>query len=584
MKKSFSFISAFLVCISVNAQDADWLTYYEKSNFLETPRYVETIQYAKKLAEASEFIDYSVFGKSLQNRDLPLLIIDKNKNFSPQSVRESGNAVLFIEACIHPGESEGKDAGFMLIRDMVIHNKYPGLLDHTTILFIPIFNTDGHERFSAYNRINQNGPKEMGWRTTANNLNLNRDFSKADAIEMQHWLKLFNEWLPDMFIDIHTTDGADYQYQLTYGMHTLGDMNEEQTMWQNKYLAKVEEKLSEDEVLMFPYVSFRSWHDPRSGLIRGTASPRYSTGYSANQNRPALLIETHMLKDYKTRVESTYHTLKRSLEILQNDYNALKKINEHADRETALLSGKEFVLEYQTSQEDSTRVKFKGVEYDVIPSDLTDGIWVQFTDKPKDYELVLFDKLIPTEKTILPDAYIIPVEWKELIHRLDMHGIKYSVLEETKDFDMDTYKFSQVQFANYPFEGRQMVSRFTKEEIKLRKTFHKGSVIVSTNQRTAKIIAHLLEPDGPDSFLKWGFFNSIFERKEYVETYVMEKMAREMIAENPELKEEYEKAVSENPQYYNNQWTKLFWFFERTPFWDQQKDVYPIGRLTKFDL
>lgn len=584
MKKLFLFITAILFYILVSAQESEWLTFYEKSNFLETPRYNETVEYAKKLAEASEYIEYLVFGKSLQNRDLPLLIIDRNKNFTPESVKESGNAILLVEACIHPGESEGKDAGFMLIRDIIIHEKYPGLLDHTTILFIPIFNTDGHERFSAYNRINQNGPKEMGWRTTADNLNLNRDFSKADAVEMQDWLKLFNAWLPDMFIDIHTTDGADYQYQLTYGMHTMGEMNKEQTMWQNNYLAEVEEKLLEDDVLMFPYVSFRVWHDPRSGLIRRTASPRYSTGYLANQNRPSLLIETHMLKDYKTRVEASYHTLKRTLEILNNEYAELKKININADKETARLAGKEFILDYETSQKDSTTVKFKGVEYDIVPSDLTNGIWVQFSDIPKDYELVLFDKLVPTVKATLPDAYIIPVEWKDVIQKLDLHGINYTLLEEAKDYKIETYKFSNVSFANYPFEGRQMVNSYTKEEITQFKTFQKGSVLVPTNQRTAKIIAHLLEPDGPDSFLKWGFFNSIFERKEYVETYVMEKMAREMIAKNPELKVEYDKAVADNPQYYNNQWTKLFWFFERTPFWDEQKDVYPVGKLINSDF
>lgn len=581
MKRIFLFIMVCILFNTVNAQNAEWLTYYEKSDFLETPRYEETIEYAKKLADASDYISYSSFGKSLQNRDLPVLIIDKNKNFTPESVKKSGNVILLIEACIHSGESEGKEAGFMLIRDIVIYNKYPELLDHTTILFIPIFNADGHERFSAYNRINQNGPKEMGWRTIANNLNLNRDFSKADAVEMQYWLKLFNAWLPDMFMDIHTTDGADYQYQLTYGMHTMGDMNQEQTEWQKKYLSEVEDKLFEDNVLMFPYVSFRRWHDPRSGLIRGTASPRYSTGYLASQNRPALLIETHMLKDYKTRVEASYQILKRTLEILQKEYAVLKKINQNADQEAAELAGKELILDYYTSEKDSTLVKFKGVEYDIVQSDLTNDIWVQFSDIPKDYELVLFDKIIPSAKVKLPEAYIIPVEWSDIIHRLDLHGIKYTTLNEAKDFDIISYKFSNVSFANYPFEGRQMVNSFNKEEISLTKTFQKGSVIVPANQRTAKLIAHLLEPDGPDSFLKWGFFNSIFERKEYVETYVMEKMAREMIAENPILKDEYEKAVAENPQYYDNQWTKLFWFFERTPYWDQQKDVYPIGKLTK---
>ncbi|MCK5028461.1 MAG: M14 family metallopeptidase [Bacteroidales bacterium] len=579
MKTRLIIIGIVLLQLAVNAQEKDWLTYYEKSNFLETPRYDETIKYSKKLAESSEFIEYETFGESVQGRDLPFLIIDKNKNFTPESVKESENAVLFIEACIHPGESEGKDAGLMLIRDIIIHEKYPELLENTTLLFIPIFNTDGHERFSAYNRINQNGPKEMGWRTTAENLNLNRDFLKADAPEMQQWLKLFNKWLPDMFIDIHTTDGADYQYSLTYGMHTMGDMNEEQSAWQNEYLINVEEKLIEDDILMFPYVSFRRWHDPRSGLIRRTASPRFSTGYVANQNRPALLVETHMLKDYKTRVDATYHLLRHSIEVIDNSNTELKEINKNADLETKQLAGKELVLSYYTSQDDSIMVKFKGVEYDIVHSDLTDDIWVQFSDKPKDYNLVLFDKLMPSKTVVIPDAYIIPVEWTEVINRLEMHDIQFTTLQESKEFEIETYKFSNVSFANAPFEGRQMVQDFELEEISIKKLFPAGSVIVPTNQRTAKIIAHILEPIGPDSYVSWGFFNSIFERKEYVETYVMEKMAREMIKENPELLEQYEQAVKDNPEFYNNQWVKLFWFFERTPYWDKQKNIYPVGKI-----
>ncbi len=582
MKKLVVIISFLVMIFNVFGQNSDWTTYYENSDFLETPRYNETMEYTKKLAESSDLIEYKSFGTSLQGRGLPLLIIDKNKNFTPESVKESGNAILLIEACIHPGESEGKDAGLMLIRDIIIHNKFPKLLEHTTVLFIPIFNTDGHERFSAYNRINQNGPKEMGWRTTASNLNLNRDFLKADAIEMQQWLKLFNEWLPDMFIDIHTTDGADYQYSLTYGMHVLGDMNKEQTEWQYNYLAEVENKLLDDDVLMFPYVAFRRWHDPRSGLIRRTASPRYSTGYSVYQNRPALLVETHMLKDYKTRVDATYHLLRHTLEIVDNQHKELIEINLNTDSETMDLAGKEFILNYYTSDKDSSIVKFKGVDYDIVHSDLTNDIWVQFSDKPKDYDLVLFDKLMPASSAKLPQAYIIPVEWTKVISRLEMHGIEYSVLKEPKEIDIKTYKFTNVTFANSPFEGRQMVQDFNMEEISIKKLFPAGSVIVTTNQRTAKIIAHILEPIGPDSYVRWGFFNAIFERKEYVETYVMEKMARKMIKENPELREEYEKAVQENPQYYNNQWTKLFWFFERTPYWDQQKNVYPVGKI--YDL
>jgi len=580
MKKIIILSAICLLSNLLHAQTQNWITWYELSGYLETPRYNKTIEYCLQLDKASPLIQYSSFGKSPQGRDLPILIIDKNQNFTPESVRNSGNAVLLIEACIHAGESEGKDAGLMLIRDIVIHNKYPELLDHVTILFIPIFNVDGHERFSAYNRINQNGPKEMGWRTTAQNLNLNRDFIKADAPEMQQWLKVYNSWLPDFFIDVHTTDGADYQYTITYGMNTYGNMNEQQTDWQKRYLTEIEEMLKKDNVLIFPYVSFRQWHDPRSGLIHGIASPRYSTGYSAVQNRPGLLIETHMLKNYRTRVEATYHMIRHSLEIMNRDYENLIKINTSSDSIVATkeFRKKELIVNYDTSS-DSSIVKFKGIDYDVIKSDLTGDNWFVYGKGPKEFEIVSFEKQQAVDSVKLPDAYIIPVEWTEVINRLSLHGIQYKTIEETKEFEVELSRFTNVSFASSSFEGRQIVQDFSMQTITSKKEFPAGSVIVEMNQRTALVIAHLLEPIAPDSYLRWGFFNPIFERKEYVETYVMEKMAREMIEDNPELKVEYDKAVTENPQIYNNQYAKLFWFFARTPYWDQQLNLYPIGKI-----
>jgi hypothetical protein len=583
MKKTILICAICLLSNLLHAQSQKWMTWYELSGYVETPRYNKTIEYCQQLDNASPMIQYFSFGKSPQGRDLPLLIIDKNQNFTPESVRKSGNAVLLIEACIHAGESEGKDAGLMLIRDIVIHNKYPELLDHVTILFIPIFNVDGHERFSPFNRINQNGPKEMGWRTTAQNLNLNRDFIKADAPEMQQWLKVFKSWLPDFFIDVHTTDGADYQYTITYGMNTYGNMNEQHTYWQKKYLAEIEEMLKGDNVLIYPYVSFRQWHNPRSGLIHGIGSPRYSTGYSAVQNRPGLLIETHMLKNYKTRVEATYHMIRHSLEIMNRDYESLIKINAHADSIVATkeFRDKELVVSYETSS-DSSIVKFKGIDYEVIKSDLTGDDWFVYGKEPKEFEIVSFEKQQAIDSVKLPDAYIIPVEWTEIINRLSLHGIQYKTLVEPMEIEVELTRFTNVSFARSSYEGRQMVQEMSMQTTMSRKEFPAGSVIVEMNQRTALVIAHLLEPIAPDSYLRWGFFNPIFERKEYVETYVMEKMAREMIEENPKLKIEFDKAVAENPQVYNNQYAKLFWFFALTPYWDQQLNLYPIGKI--YDL
>ncbi|MCX6830877.1 MAG: M14 family metallopeptidase, partial [candidate division Zixibacteria bacterium] len=293
------------------AQSTDeWLTLYEKSHYLETPRYDETIAFCKKLADYSPIVSFTDFGVSPQGRKLPLLIIDKDSEFDPQLAHRRGKVVLLVQAGIHAGEIEGKDAGLSLVRDIVVHGKYQQALDNVVILLIPIFNVDGHERFGAYNRINQNGPAEMGWRTTAQNLNLNRDFVKADAPEMRCWLGMFNRWLPDFLVDVHTTDGADFQYIITYSLETNRNVAKPLADWcDDAFLPEINERMIKSGFPMTPYVVPRVDHDVTSGLMSWTATPRFSNGYGAAQNRPFMLIETHMLKTYQQRVESTYQLL-----------------------------------------------------------------------------------------------------------------------------------------------------------------------------------------------------------------------------------------------------------------------------------
>ena len=240
---------------NVSAQD-EWLTFYERSGCVATPRYDETVMFCKKLDSASAMVHYSTFGYSPQGRALPLLIADKEGNFDPASVKRSGKPVILIQAGIHAGEIDGKDAGLVFFRDLIVYGKNVSLLEKVTILFIPILNVDGHERFGPYNRINQNGPQEMGWRTTAQNLNLNRDYLKADSPEMIAWLKLWNAWLPDFFLDLHVTDGADYQYVSTYGMEIYGNMEQNLTQWsKNTFIPAFTKDMDKSGFPVFPYVS-----------------------------------------------------------------------------------------------------------------------------------------------------------------------------------------------------------------------------------------------------------------------------------------------------------------------------------------
>lgn len=575
-------IVLFLLFVFISFSLADeWQTYYEKSGFKETPRYDETIRYCKNLAEASPYINYQSFGKSPQGRDLPLLIVNKKGLFTAEEVRHTDQVVFYIQAGIHSGEIDGKDAGLMLIRDLVIKNKYPHLLDHVTILFNPIFNVDGHERFGPYNRANQNGPAEMGWRVTAQNLNLNRDYLKADAPEMQAMLRLYNKWLPEFFADCHVTDGADFQYVVTYKIELHGIQDAGIIDWtQKQYLPPLHRKMQASGFPIIEYVSFRKAHDPQSGMSTWATPPRLSDGYTAIQNRPGLLIETHMLKDYKTRVTGTYEILKHTLEILNGEYESLHKIITEADRlsASAAFRAEPFTVSYKTSP-DSTMIDFLGVAYDKITSDLSGGDWYRFhPDKPKTFRIPFYNKMVADEKVELPEAYIIPVEWRQVIERLNLHGIHFWRLKKTATINVNSYKFHDVSWAKAPYEGRQTAS-FSLEPITEKRVFPAGSAVIDMNQRTAKVIANILEPRARDSFVYWGFFNAVFERKEYVESYVMEEYARMMLASDRHLKREFETKLKTDSTFARNPAGILMWFYRHSPYWDKKMDVYPVGKI-----
>jgi hypothetical protein len=587
MKYIYSLISFLYFSVLLSAQDTAFLTMYEKSNYKKTPRYSETIDFCKKLDAASPLLHYTSFGKSPQGRDLPLLIADRNGNCTPEAVRKSGNAVLLIQACIHPGESDGKDAGLMLLRDLVINKKNINLLDHITILFIPIFNTDGHERFGPYNRINQNGPEEMGWRTTSQNLNLNRDFLKADAPEMKAWLAMYNAWLPEFFVDIHSTDGADFQYTMTYALETGGCMEKQLSDWtENTFEKLIVGMMEKSGFPVFPYVQFRNWHDPRSGLIIGVAPPMLSQGYTAIQNRPGLLIETHMLKPYKVRVSSTYAMLLHTLELLDKEYKTLQLLEKKADAFTASAQFREnqFPVSFSVSYSDSTLTEFKGFDYTVDTSDLTGGLWFKYNDqKPAVWQLTTFAENKPAKMVTLPEAYLIPPQYIFVIEGLKLHGVKMIPLKKEMTFQVKTTRFSNARWQQRPVEGHHKLSCDLSDSLEFC-AFPAGTMLVDMNQRTARVIAHLLEPASPDSYATWGFFDIVMEQKEYSESYVMETMAREMLQKDPALKAEFEKKMVSDKEFAANPDAVLNWFYSKTPYWDSNFNVYPIRRIVDRNL
>ncbi len=578
-----TFLLLLTITVLSYAQDNDkWQTYFEKSDYLKTPRYNETMEYFTRLDENSEFGKMVNIGKSPQGRDIGCLIVSKDKAFTPEEAKATGKPIILILNGIHAGEIEGKDATMMLIREMLITKEKENMLDDVILLIIPIFNVDGHERFGKYNRINQNGPEEMGWRTTAQNLNLNRDWMKADAPEMQAMLKLFSEWVPDFLVDNHTTNGADYQYTITFGVQYFGNTyNETEEMLREEFSPYLHNKMKDAGFLSFSYVGLKNWRiGLESGITDYPSTPKLSNGYASVQNRPSLLIETHMFKPYKERVFSTKAAMEAVIEFCSDNKDEIINLNERADNNSIkdlVENNNKLPLEFKLSDKSET-VTFKGFKYKKEKSEISGDEKIVFTDEKKDMQVQSYNDAKVVKEVSVPEMYIIPQEWSAIVDRMKLHGIIVDTLKVEKIFDVKRYRFTDVSFESTPFEGRQRAN-YTVNEYYEKVKVPAGSFLVNTKQRTVRVITHLLEPLGDDSFMRWGFFNAVLEQKEYFESYVMEKIAPEMIKDNPQLLKEFENKLSSDEKFKNDPYARLNFFYERSSYYDAQYNVYPVMRV-----
>jgi hypothetical protein len=577
-------VCVLMACQSTNTDDL--VTYCEQTNFQQTPRYDETIDYCKRLAAASPLVRYTTFGKSPQERDLPLLIVDKDRNFTPAAVRRTDKVVMLVQACIHSGEPDGKDAGFMFLRDMLIHNKHREILDHVTILFIPIFNVDGHEQFSAMNRINQNGPEELGTRQTAQNINLNRDFLKAEAPEMQHWLNLYNDWLPEFFLDIHVTNGADFQYVTTFGLEVMTDNMETHIRnWAKEVFEKqYVEQMAAASFPTFPYFEQLVRNNLEMGVMRPPNPPQYSNGYTAAMNRVGVLIENHIYKPYEQRVKATYELLRVCGQILNKEYVGLKKSVAISDEITAssALRVEPFALNHRITRTDSTMVDFLAWGKKTSLSELSGANWTVYDyDNPITLRIGLFDKTEAVQSVRLPDAYIIKPECTQTIEVLDRHHITYERLQEGATMLVETVRFTGTQFAQRQYEGHITVTpQFTTQTERV--YYPAGSVLISMNQIRARLVAHLLEPSAPSSLVYWGYFNTWCQPTSefYVSLDYMEVKGREMLAQDPVLRQSFEEKKAADPSFANTSQAILqFFMTELRKNVEPDMNLYPVGRV-----
>ncbi|MCK9409483.1 MAG: M14 family metallopeptidase [Bacteroidetes bacterium] len=551
-----------------------WLTEYERSGFVRSPRYKESITYFKQFESKTRYAKMIRIGVSPQGRPIECLIVAKGKEFTSAKAINSGKAVVLIQNGIHAGEIEGKDACMLLLRDILITKEKFHLLKNLILIVIPILNVDGHERISEYNRPNQNGPIEMGWRTNSHNLNLNRDYMKADSSEIRSFLRLFNDWLPDFFIDNHTTNGADYQYHITYALEKSVNMDAHLSNWGKEiFLPPLITAVESDGFLTAPYIQFKN-STIESGIIDSHAIPRLSTGYTAVQNRLGLLVETHSLKPYENRVRSTFSMNVAALEILNEQFRSLKSVNKKADKISKTIGSVPIRIELKDR---ANSFNFKGFKSLYEQSPITGTNVVRYSTEPITQKIPIYDLLEITRSIEVPRGYLIPKEFGTIVEILSLHGIIVEQLNQKKKITVEEYSFQDIHFLQKPYEGRMCANvRCSSEQKKI--TFPIGTFLVKTNQRTNRVIVNLLEPEAPDSFVSWGFFHSFFERKEYAEAYVMEPIARTMLENNEQLRSEFMTMLNDE-HFRNDPEARLDFFYQRSPYFDSKEKIYPIYRM-----
>ena len=558
--------------------DPDYTTTFEKSNCLETDDYEGTIAYAKLLAKQFKEVHYQSIGTTVQGREVLLLIVDKEGYTSPKKIRKNGKCVILVQSCIHPGEPNGKDAMFLLIRNMLTGREYQDLLDDFSFLFIPVLSPDGLANFSPFNRINQNGPKQMGWRVNAQGLNLNRDFTKLDTPELRGFVDLFNQWQPDLFFDTHATDGADYQYVTTYSIEDFGNYDAGLSDWMSRvWEPKIKVAMNEWHTPITRYIEFHPWGDPTAPLYDESFSAMFSEAYTTARNCPGILLETHMLKPYKDRVLSTYHIIVETLKIIRDDKTSFQNLIAQAKKND--LNLKELPINMQSELNDTLWVDFLGYHFDTVYSDITGGWYYAYdTTRPETRQIRRIRSTRPEKILSVPKEYIISAQYAEVIDIVKAHGFEMNLLKSEKTLKVSTYRFENVEFAPRPSEGRCRVAHFDAEEITKEVTFPKGSAVVKTSQNGVRLLMNLLEPEMQGSLFEWGFFNHVLQRVEYFEAYKMEPMAKEMLAADPFLKEQFEAWKASFPKDKQpSQYAILNWFYERSPYCDKNYLVYLVG-------
>lgn len=558
--------------------DDPWITPSERTGLTETPRYDETMAWLARLVEASPRLHWLSLGNSAEGREIRMVVASSSGAKTAGELRVNGKPTLLAHAGIHAGEIDGKDAGLMLLRDMTVGKRKTALLDDANFLFIPILNVDGHERFSAYSRMNQRGPREMGWRNNRRNLNLNRDFAKLETEELGALAAMIREWQPDLYLDLHVTDGADYQYDITFGYNGRHAWSPNIARWLDDVLTPaIQRDLTRMGHVPGPLVLPIDHSNMQGGNIVWTTGPRFSNGWGDLRHLPTVLVENHSLKPYDQRVLGTYLFLETALKTLAADGDELRRATA-ADR---AARNEEVALGWQFNRAaGSTTYAFKGVRFETYPSAITGQPNLRWTGEKTDLEIPFFEMSQATTSVRRPARYYVPAAWSPIVETLERQGIRVERLGETSTIEVERYRLpdATLDADASPFEGRTLYKPGVPVVEHVNVELRAGSFVVSTDQALGMLAVVLLEPQAPDSLFQWGYFSEILQRTEYFEDYVMEPMAQAMLDADPALRADFAAKLEADTVFADDAQARLRWFYEKTPFYDEEYRVYPVYR------
>jgi hypothetical protein len=544
-----------------------------------TATYAECIAYYQKLAAAyPAHLHLAEAGPTDSGQPLHEVVLSADGDADPASTHRKNRRVLFIQNGIHPGEPEGIDASMMLTRDIVQQKSLGKLLEHVTIVIVPAYNIDGMLNRNSTTRVNQNGPAAYGFRGNARHLDLNRDYIKQESRNARSFAALFQKWQPDVFVETHTSNGADYQYTITLiaTQHSklapaLG------TYLQSQLLPALYKGMEQKKWPMTPYVDFEG-QTPESGLRAFLETPRYSTGYAALFNTIGFMPETHMLKAFAPRVHSTYDLLLTMLETVDRQAPALAAAR--ATATAAMQAQTTFPLTWALDESQRETVQFRGYEGKMKPSEVS-GQPRLYYDRAAPYTrpVPYFNTFKASTIVNRPTAYIIPKAWTEVADILRRNGATLEPLAHEVTVPVETYYFTDFKTTPKPFEGHYVHSQVQLRTVAGPATFQAGDLVAYLAAGApTRYLVETLEPQATDSFFAWGFFDSVLQQKEHFSDYVFEDLAADLLRRDPALRQSLEQLKQRDAAFAANGPAQLEWVYQHSAYHEAGHNRYPVAR------